>query len=246
VQKDLAAAAALYERGCDAGSAVACTNVGVMYDKGSGVALDPTRALALYKRGCNGGDASSCELLKATTDAQSGAGRTDGLLRGILGAATGLATAKASGASTDQTIAAMAKGVQEMNPQSEIAAKVGAAGDALLLASSVAKSASAETPGARSAGDASGTAGARASFATKPNLAGGSACSGFTMGNYRAKAMQQDANVQLNAMCGQAFELYSNYLNAIAKGFSEAECNRTYAAHSNAWRVAKSFYEGGR
>ena len=42
-------------------------------------------------------------------------------------------------------------------------------------------------------------------------------------------------------MCGQAFEYYTMYKRAIAQGYSEADANRTYAAHEDSARVANGF-----
>ena len=44
-------------------------------------------------------------------------------------------------------------------------------------------------------------------------------------------------------MCGQAFEYYTMYKRAIAQGYSEADANRTYAAHEQSARVAEGFLD---
>jgi hypothetical protein len=43
----------------------ACTELGVMYEKGRGVAKDEARAAALYKQACDGGYAGGCVDLGA-------------------------------------------------------------------------------------------------------------------------------------------------------------------------------------
>jgi membrane-associated protease RseP (regulator of RpoE activity) len=84
------------------------------------------------------------------------------------------------------------------------------------------------------------------SYPKKPNLAMGSQCPGFTMGNYRTYALQGGNDQQLFSLCGQAFEYYHMYENAIAQGYSEADANRTYAAHEDSARVATDFYRNAR
>jgi TPR repeat protein len=46
--------AAAYKEACDGGNALACTNLGWMYERGTGVPVDHEAALRLYKRGCDG------------------------------------------------------------------------------------------------------------------------------------------------------------------------------------------------
>lgn len=87
------------------------------------------------------------------------------------------------------------------------------------------------------------SAGVRPNFPTKPNLAT-SACAGFTESNYRQKAFEGGPDTQLLTMCGQAFEYYTMYKRAIAQGYSEEDCNRTYAAHEQSARVAINFLAG--
>jgi TPR repeat protein len=50
----------LLEAACDAGVAVACSNLGVMYEIGLGVPKDEAHAASLYRRACNGGMAEAC------------------------------------------------------------------------------------------------------------------------------------------------------------------------------------------
>jgi TPR repeat protein len=67
VPKDLARAAALYQRGCDGKDALGdgedalgCFNLGLLYAQGAGVPKDVARAAALYKQGCDRGYALGC------------------------------------------------------------------------------------------------------------------------------------------------------------------------------------------
>ncbi len=48
---------------CDHGHAEACSNLGVMYEYGSNVKQDYSKAAGLYQKACNGGDANSCNWL---------------------------------------------------------------------------------------------------------------------------------------------------------------------------------------
>lgn len=45
---------------CDEGNAVACYNLGWMYDHGDGVVVNKVLAARLYGRACDGGDTSAC------------------------------------------------------------------------------------------------------------------------------------------------------------------------------------------
>jgi serine/threonine-protein kinase len=48
---------------CEAGDAAACTQLGVLYNRGAGVARDLTAASLYYDRGCAGGDLAGCNNL---------------------------------------------------------------------------------------------------------------------------------------------------------------------------------------
>jgi TPR repeat protein len=50
-------------RACDAGTAAACTDLGVLYAEGKAVTQDLTRARSLYQRACDGGNAPGCTNL---------------------------------------------------------------------------------------------------------------------------------------------------------------------------------------
>ena len=99
----------------------------------------------------------------------------------------------------------------------------------------------AETSLGRPDRPASKTAGG-GGYATRPNLATG-ACAGFTESNYRQKAVSGGGDQQLYTMCGQAFEYYTMYKRAIAQGYSEADANRTYAAHQQSAQVAQGYLQ---
>lgn len=48
------------KRECDRGSATSCANLGLMYEKGSGVRQSATSALKAYERACDAGDVAGC------------------------------------------------------------------------------------------------------------------------------------------------------------------------------------------
>jgi TPR repeat protein len=62
VKKSHLLAAELYERGCDNGSALGCTNLGIMYWKDE-LSGDYKRAAEFFDRGCRGGDSGGCRGL---------------------------------------------------------------------------------------------------------------------------------------------------------------------------------------
>lgn len=160
-----------------------------------------------------------------------------GVLRAVIGAGMGVAAARTGGMDAEQTVGMAAKGVALMNPESQAAQVIGAAGDATLQSSGLGAAA-----GGASAGSTAG-----ASYPTKPNvLAGQAACSMMNESNYRQVAVSGGNDVQLKTMCGQAYEYYVMYKRAIAQGYSEADANRTYAAHAQSARVAISHYTSSR
>ena len=63
VESSPAAALPLYLRACDGKVASACTNLGSLYGRGSGVARDDAKAAALYRNACDRGDATACANL---------------------------------------------------------------------------------------------------------------------------------------------------------------------------------------
>jgi TPR repeat protein len=48
---------------CEAGNAIGCNDLGVLYDTGNGVEHDKVKAAALYRAACDGGDAPGCNSL---------------------------------------------------------------------------------------------------------------------------------------------------------------------------------------
>jgi TPR repeat protein len=62
-RKEYAKAAAPLARSCEAGEAVACGNLALLYGQGLGVSRDVARALTLHKQACEAGLVSSCERL---------------------------------------------------------------------------------------------------------------------------------------------------------------------------------------
>jgi hypothetical protein len=63
---DLPPALALLEKGCNAGDAWGCFNLGALYETGdAGVEKDAARAVAYYKRACDGGDTEGCQRREA-------------------------------------------------------------------------------------------------------------------------------------------------------------------------------------
>ncbi len=58
--KDLAKAAALFERICDKGSLKGCYNAGMLYYRGEGVAHDTAAAVRLWEKACQGRQLEAC------------------------------------------------------------------------------------------------------------------------------------------------------------------------------------------
>ncbi|RYD67531.1 MAG: hypothetical protein EOP58_02925 [Sphingomonadales bacterium] len=154
-----------------------------------------------------------------------------GLLKGLIGAAVGGYAASVSGADASQTVGLIMKGAAATTGNTAL----DSAADGFLGSSDTAPGG---VPGVPGVGGAA--SGARASYPTKRNLATG-VCAGFTEGNYRERALRGGKDTQLDTMCGQAFEYYVMYKRAIAQGYSEADANRTYAAHEGAAANAQNF-----
>ncbi len=49
-----------YEKACDGGKMMGCSNLGASYAMGTGVPQDYGKAAALYEKACTGGDAGGC------------------------------------------------------------------------------------------------------------------------------------------------------------------------------------------
>jgi hypothetical protein len=161
-----------------------------------------------------------------------------GFFRAAIGAGLGLAAANAGGMDAAQTVGAAAKGAALMAPDSKAAQVVGASGDAILQNSGL---------GAAAAGAPSTAARGTTSYPTRANLlAGQPACAMMSEGNYRQVGVSGGTDVQLKTMCAQAFEYYTMYKRAIAQGYSEADANRTYAAHQQAAQNATAFYANSK
>lgn len=73
VTTDPAKSTAYYVIGCDAGVALACTNAGVAYGKGTGVPVDEAKSFAYDKRACDGGEMQGCVNLAIDYDGGEGA-----------------------------------------------------------------------------------------------------------------------------------------------------------------------------
>jgi hypothetical protein len=158
-------------------------------------------------------------------------------LFGTLAAVTGgLAAVAANGGNATQAVGAVMQSVAIANPDSAMAGTLAQQGQGLITGK-----------GLGAAGIAASSAGAGAgSYPTRPNLLASSTCPGFTEANYRQKALAGGPDTQLATMCGQAFEYYTMYKRAIAQGYSEADANRTYAAHAQSAQVANSFARDAR
>ena len=170
------------------------------------------------------------EQLAAQAAAERESGGGGGLLKGLIGAAVGAYGASVSGADANQTLGLIMKGAAATTGD----AALNTAADGFLGSSGTSSGGVPGVPGVAAPG------GGGASYPTKPNLATG-VCSGFTEGNYRQRALRGGKDTQLDTMCGQAFEYYVMYKRAIAQGYSEADANRTYAAHETAAANAQNF-----
>lgn len=181
------------------------------------------------------------QLAQQQAQKKSGGG---GLLGMAIGAAVGGAIASSGGLDANQTLGAVMKGAAVGAGNSQSAGALNTMGDSLLSGSGGAMGGTglgATGLGATGLGGASlGGSGRAGSYATKPNLATG-ACPGFTESNYRQRAFEGGGDTQLFTMCGQAFEYYTMYKRAISQGYSEADANRTYAAHEGAALNAQNF-----
>lgn len=62
---DFAAAATLYEKGCNFGDAASCSNLGVAYERGEGVTKDEAKATAFYEKACTAKNGLGCANLGA-------------------------------------------------------------------------------------------------------------------------------------------------------------------------------------
>jgi hypothetical protein len=67
-ERDRVEAARLYERACQGGELVGCTNLGLLYEAGEGVPQDQARANGLYQIACEGGELLACDLVAQFVD----------------------------------------------------------------------------------------------------------------------------------------------------------------------------------
>jgi TPR repeat protein len=81
--RDLARSAVEYQRGCDLGSGLACSNLGDACEYGSGVPRDLSRAAALYERACRLGKALGCSNLGHLLKHGEGVARDVGRARAL-------------------------------------------------------------------------------------------------------------------------------------------------------------------
>lgn len=161
-------------------------------------------------------------------------------LGGLLGALGGAMAGISAGGDAATIIGAAASGAAMVDPGSSSAAALDMVGSSL-IGGGTPSMGSLGSLGALSGGQGGG------SYPTRPNaLAGSPACSMMNQNNYRQVATSGGNDVQLKTMCGQAYEYYSMYLNAIRQGYSEADANRTYAAHEQAAQNAIYFYQNNR
>jgi hypothetical protein len=169
---------------------------------------------------------------------------SDGWLRALIGAGVGLAAGQAYGLDSTQTLGAVMKGIQITGNGSAAAAAAGAMGDQLISGAGSAPPAG--TSGSARAGHQAGSPGATG-YAMQPPADLSQACSGFTESNYRTLAVNAPGDdAHLYAACGQAFELYSMYKNAVKQGYSESDSMRTYQAHVGAAQNALDYYRTRR
>ena len=75
---------------CQKGRAEACNNLGVAYDKGTGVTQDYAKAVELYRKACDGQEAGGCFNLGVTYATGIGVRQSDDEARKFLGKACDL------------------------------------------------------------------------------------------------------------------------------------------------------------
>jgi hypothetical protein len=147
------------------------------------------------------------------------------------------------------TTGALIGGVTHLDSQTQANLLTGAVQDSLGGVDGMSNTSSAiSSAGGDSSSSGSASAGA-ASFAARPNtLLGHPACPGYSNDNYKEfyEANSNGPDVQLHTMCAAAFNYYSAYLNAIHEGYSEPQCNQTYAAFQSTASVATNFYASTR
>jgi hypothetical protein len=159
------------------------------------------------------------------------------MLGSLLVAGVGAATAQAYGGDASQVVGGAMKGYHIANPDSAAAAAMGGLADSLIT----------KQGAGTGAGPSAGAAGAGASYPVEPPVDLSEACPGFTDANYRTRAVNAPGDdAHLYAACGQAFELYHMYRNAIRQGYSQTDAMRTYNAHKAAAANAQDYYRTRR
>jgi len=83
--RDLALSASAYQRGCDLGHGLACSNLGDAYEYGSGVPRDLSRAASFYERACRMGKALGCSNLGHLLEHGEGVARDVPRARALFG-----------------------------------------------------------------------------------------------------------------------------------------------------------------
>lgn len=172
---------------------------------------------------------------RAQAQAQANSGGGGGMFAAL---AAGFGAAMAGG-STEQVLGMAAEGARMADPGGNTAMALGQVAGAVGAPQMDVKSTLMSSVGVGSGG-VGAVGGAGGSYPTKPNLAAG-LCPGFSEANYRTVALQPGGDVQRKSFCGQSYEFYTMYKRAIAQGYSEADSNRTYAAHEGAVAQLRSF-----
>lgn len=206
-----------------------------LYEAGHGYARNPAQARAWKQRAAAGGQPDAIREISAAQVATAPK-KKSGLFGALVGAAGGALGVAALGGDGAAMLDAASQMANMVSPNTTGGSTVSAITGTL-------SGKPISTPSVSGGGKGVVTPG---SFQTKPNLADSPACEGFTEDNYRQVALSGGLDVQLKTMCGQAFEYYTMYKRAIAQGYSEADSNRTYAAHEQSALVANSFYANNR
>lgn len=192
-------------------------------------ALDKVALASLADRG---------RAAEAQRRAQAAAQESSGGGSGLFGAFLGASMGALAGGNSEQIMGAAIKGVQMVDPGNQVGQALGGQADALISGQGF--SAGNTLTSNLGLGGVAGVGGGGGSYPTKPNLAAG-LCPGFSEANYRTVALQPGGDVQRKSFCGQAYEYYTMYKRAIAQGYSEADSNRTYAAHEGTVAQLRNF-----
>lgn len=168
----------------------------------------------------------------------SACGTMDADMAAMMGAVGGMAAVGAYGGSADMIMQGAALGAGVTGGGSSVAQG---------LASSTGVYNNVGLGSTQASSTSRSSASGSATYPVRPNVVLGTpACAMMNEGNYRQVAMSGGNDVQLKTMCGQAYEYYVMYKRAIDQGYSEADANRTYAAHQQAGLNAVSYYQNNR